>query len=100
MKTTLLLLAALALCLSGCSSLGSRLQSLQGFTAGTITEKRSDPFGGGSFSAQGITTDSVSGITTINSAQVQEVYPMGWAFSVAATGVVIVPGKQVSAAVK
>ena len=92
MKTThrLTLLALAASLLTGCSSLNARLSGLQGLTVGTITESRKDPLGGGSFTAQGVHTDSVSGITTINSASVQESYPM-WAWGIAVTGIELDP---------
>lgn len=58
--------------LAGCSSLDTKLNSLKGFNAGTVTEHRKDLWGNGSFSAVDIKTDSLSGITTIGSATLEE----------------------------
>lgn len=105
MKTITLTLAALAaLSSSGCLSLNEKLAGLQGFTVGTVQESRKDPFGGGSFNAEGVATDPKTGVTTINSASVQETYPM-WSWSLSTTGVVLVPktssvARAVPAAVK
>ena len=75
MKIIALLLAALALSCAGC--INSDLSRVQGLTLGTASWSESYPTFSVHGQVQGVTTDSVSGITKINSVTWTRTDPLG-----------------------
>ena len=82
----------LALCLSLCGCASLDLSKLQGLTVGTAEWTENYPAFGMDLKAQGVVTNSISGITTVNSASFNGHNPFGGG-SIAFTGLELDPKK-------